>query len=128
MYATELFSNVDITVSGNELIIKVQENPIINKIGFEGNKRVNDETITAQISLKPRSVYTKAKVQADVLVIQDLYRKNGRYAASVEPKMVVLDQNRVDLVFEIDEGQKASVKKIFFIGNKRFDSETLRKL
>lgn len=127
MYETELFSNVNISVDGNTLVIKVQENPIINKIGFEGNKRITDETITGEISLKPRSVYTKSKVQSDVLTIQDLYRKSGRYATSVEPKIVSLDQNRVDLVFEIDEGKKASVKKIYFIGNKLFNSETLRK-
>lgn len=127
MYATELFSNVSITMEYNTLVIKVQENPIINKIGFEGNKRITDETITGQILLKPRSVYTKSKVQSDVLTIQDLYRKSGRYATTVEPKIVTLDQNRVDLVFEIDEGSKASVKKIFFIGNKRFSSDTLRK-
>ena len=127
MYETELFSNIDVDMEGSTLVVKVQENPIINKIGFEGNKRVNDETINGQIQLKPRSVYTKSKIQSDVLSIQDLYRKNGRYSASVEPKIVTLDQNRVDLIFEIDEGKKASVKKIYFIGNKRFSSDTLRK-
>lgn len=128
MYGTEMFSNINVDMSGSTLVVTVQENPIINKIGFEGNKRVNDDTINAQISLKPRSVYTKAKVQADVLVIQDLYRKNGRYAAKVEPKIVMLDQNRVDMVFEIDEGNKASVKRIYFVGNKKFSGDKLRKI
>lgn len=128
MYSTELFSSIDVGMSGNTLVVKIQENPIVNKIGYEGNKRVNDETINAAISLKPRSVYTKSKVQADVLVIQDLYRKNGRFAAKVEPKIVTLDQGRVDMVFEIDEGNKASVKKIYFIGNKKFSGKKLREV
>jgi outer membrane protein insertion porin family len=128
MYATELFSNISMNMEGSTLVVKIQENPIVNKIAFEGNKRVNDDAINAQIALKPRSVYTKSKVQSDVLLIQDLYRKSGRYSTKVEPKIVMLDQNRVDLVFEIEEGEKASVKKIYFIGNKKFDSEKLRKI
>jgi len=128
MYATELFSNITVGMEGSALVVKFQENPVINKIGFEGNKRINDDTINTQISLKPRAVYTKSKVQSDVLLIQDLYRKSGRYSTKVEPKIVMLDQNRVDLVFEIEEGEKASVKKIYFTGNKKFDSEKLRKV
>lgn len=128
MYSTELFSNITVDIEGSTLIVKVQENPVINKIAFEGNKRINDDAITAQILLRPRSVYTKSKIQSDVLLIQDLYRKSGRYSTSIEPKVVILEQNRVDVVFEINEGNKASVKKIYFIGNKKFNSETLRKI
>ncbi len=125
MFDTGLFSDVSISREGNNLVVKVAENPIINKIAFEGNKRINDESIKSEISLQPRSVYTRSQVQSDTKKIQDLYRKSGRFAATVDPKIVKLDQNRVNLVFEINEGKKTSVSKIYFIGNKRFDDAKL---
>lgn len=128
LYSTELFSNINAEMAGSTLIFKVQENPIVNRVAFEGNKRINDEVIKGQISIVPRSVYTKSKIQSDVLVIQDLYRKSGRYSARVEPKIVQLDKNRVDVVFEIKEGKKATVGHIYFIGNKNFSSHDLRRV
>ena len=89
---------------GDALIVRVVENPVINRIAFEGNQRLSDQSLNDEIQLRPRVVYTREKVQSDVKRILDLYRRNGRFAATVEPKVIPLEQNRVDLVFEIDEG------------------------
>ncbi len=110
---------------GNALIVRVVENPVINRIAFEGNKKLKDETLLSEIQLKPRTVYTRQKVQSDVARLLDLYRRNGRFAATVEPKIVQLPQNRVDLVFEINEGDFTGVKSISFIGNRHFSSNKL---
>ena len=102
------------------------ENPIINRIAFEGNKRLDDKVLEAEIQLRPRVVYTRARVQNAVSRILELYRRNGRFAATVEPKIIELDQNRVDLVFEINEGPSTGVGGINFIGNEQFSDSTLR--
>ena len=126
LYASGLFSDVSITRSASTLVIKVVENPLINKIVFEGNKRIKEDTLSTEISLKPRSVYTRSKLQDDVDRIQGLYQKNGRFATNIQPKIIQLDQNRVDLIFEIDEGKKTTIGKIRFIGNNFFDSKELK--
>ena len=128
LYATELFADVVITggETGN-IVITVQENPVINRIVLEGNKRLKDEKITPEIQLKPREIFTRSKVRADVDRIIELYKRQGRFAARVEPKMVQLDQNRVDLVFEIYEGPVSKVRKINVIGNNNFGDDRLRK-
>ena len=95
------------------------ENPVINQVAFEGNSEVDNATLRDEVQLKPRSVFTRAKVQADVQRILDVYRRQGRFAATVEPKMIELEQNRVNLVFEINEGGATKVKGINFIGNRR---------
>jgi outer membrane protein insertion porin family len=126
LFATGLFDDVAIDRQGDALVVKVVENPIINRIAFEGNKRLDDKTLEAEIQLRPRVVYTRARVQNAVSRILELYRRNGRYAARVEPKIIELDQNRVDLVFEINEGPVTGVAGIAFIGNERFSDSTLR--
>ncbi len=126
LFATGLFTDVTLRREGNALIVHVVENPVINRIAFEGNKKLKDDTLLSEIQLKPRTVYTRQKVQSDVARLLDLYRRNGRFAATVEPKIVQLEQNRVDLVFEINEGDFTGVKSISFVGNHRFDSDTLR--
>ncbi len=126
LYATGLFDDVAITPQGNILVIDVVENPIINRIAFEGNLRLDDETLEAEVQLRPRVVYTRARVQSAVTRILELYRRNGRFAATVEPKVIQLDQNRVDLVFEINEGPLTGVGGITFIGNEEFSDSTLR--
>jgi outer membrane protein insertion porin family len=128
LFASGLFSDVSFARSGSQIIIKVVESPIINKVSFEGNKRITSEILTGEISLSPRSVYTKGKVQEDTNKIQEAYRRSGRYDVTVNPKVVELDQNRVNLIFEINEGKKATVKKINFIGNHYFDNEQLKKV
>lgn len=125
MYETGLFADIKISMRNGSLLITIEENPVVNKIGFEGNKRVKDADILKEITLQSRSVYTRGKVQADVKRIQSLYRKTGRYSVDIEPKIVMLDQNRVDVVFEINEGKKTTVSKIFFTGNKVFDDSRL---
>ncbi|MDF2495534.1 MAG: bamA [Sphingomonas sp.] len=127
LYASDLFA--DVTVAGAEtgdIILRVRENPIINRVILEGNKRLKDDKITKEIKLKPRQVFTRTAVRQDVARIVELYRRQGRFGASVEPKMVSLDQNRVDVVFEISEGPKSKVRQINIIGNEVFDDDKLR--
>ncbi|WP_395000290.1 outer membrane protein assembly factor BamA [Sphingomonas sp.] len=128
LYATELFS--DVVISGTDtgdLIMTVRENPVINRIVLEGNKRLKSDKITPEIKLAPRQIFTRSKVRADVDRIIELYKRQGRFAATVEPKTVQLDQNRVDLVFEISEGDKSKVRAINIIGADHFPVGKLRK-
>ena len=117
LFATGLFADVTFRRDGNVLVVLVAENPIVNKIAFEGNKKLESNKLTDEIQIKPRTVYTRTRIQADVDRILELYRRAGRYSARVEPKVVVLDQNRVDLVFEVDEGPRTPVSRINFVGN-----------
>jgi outer membrane protein insertion porin family len=128
LYATQLFA--DVTSSGAEtgnLVINVRENPVINRIILEGNKRLKDDKITPEIKLAPRQIFTRSAVRADVDRILELYRRQGRFAARVDPKIVQLDQNRVDVVFEIYEGDLAKVRAINILGNTHFPDGRLRK-
>jgi outer membrane protein insertion porin family len=128
LFATGLFADVSITRSGTTLVVNVVENPVINRIAFEGNKRVGDSTLAAEVTLRPRVVFTRSKVQNDVKRILDVYRVNGRFAATVEPKIIQLEQNRADLVFEIDEGPLTKVENIRFVGNKVMSDKDLRQV
>ena len=128
LFATGLFADVTIRREGDALIVQVVENPIINRIAFEGNKKISDETLNAEVQLRPRVVYTRTRVQNDVKRILEVYRRSGRFAATVEPKVIPLPQNRVDLVFEINEGAVTGVQRITFIGNRVFDSDRLREV
>jgi outer membrane protein insertion porin family len=126
LFATGLFADVTFRRDGNVLVVLVAENPIVNKIAFEGNKKLESNKLTDEIQIKPRTVYTRTRIQADVDRILELYRRAGRYSARVEPKVVVLDQNRVDLVFEVDEGPRTPVSRINFVGNHAYDGDDLR--
>jgi outer membrane protein insertion porin family len=126
LFATGLFADVNLRRDGNNLVVTVVENPIINKLAFEGNSRISDDSLSNEVQLKPRQVYTQTRVQADVKRILDLYRRSGRFAATVDPKVIKLDQNRVNLVFEINEGDVTQVERIDFVGNKHFSDSTLR--
>lgn len=126
LFATELFSDVQIRNEAGKVTIQVTENPVINRIILEGNKRLKSEKILPEIKLAARQIFTRSKVRADVARIIELYKRQGRFAASVEPKMVMLEQNRVDIVFEINEGPKSKVRKINIIGNEAFDDGELR--
>jgi outer membrane protein insertion porin family len=128
LYATQLFA--DATIGGTEtgdLVINVRENPVINRIVLEGNKRIKDDKISPEIKLAPRQIFTRSAVRSDVERILELYRRQGRFAARVDPKIVQLDQNRVDVVFEIHEGDLSKVRAINILGNKSFSDERLRK-
>lgn len=126
LYSTGLFSDVQIDNQGGVVVIAVQENPVINQVVFEGNSEVENNTLSSEVQLKPRSIYTRAKVQADAQRILDVYRRQGLFAASVEPQIIELEQNRVNLVFEITEGVATKVKGINFIGNRAFSDSQLR--
>jgi outer membrane protein insertion porin family len=126
LFATGLFADVNFRRDGDNLVVTVVENPIINKLAFEGNDRIDDDQLNQEVQLKPRQVYTQTRVQADVKRILDLYRRSGRFAATVDPKVIKLDQNRVNLVFEINEGDVTQVERIDFVGNKQFSDSTLR--
>lgn len=128
LFATGLFADVTMRRSGDDLIVSVVENPIINRVAFEGNKKLETDKLEKEIQLKPRIVFTKAKVQADVQRIIDLYRRSGRFAATVNPKVVQLPQNRVDLIFEINEGSVTGISRINFIGNEHFGDGKLREV
>ncbi len=104
LYATGLFSDVHMQRQGDALVVHVVENPVINRIQFEGNSKLTDDNLNNEVQLRPRLVFTREKVQADVVRILELYRRSGHFAATVQPKVIELPQNRVDLVFEIDEG------------------------
>lgn len=126
LFATGLFSDVDVSMNNGVARITVRENPIVHNIYFEGNKKLSDETLLKEVLLKPRMVYTQNKLQNDATRLQDVYKRNGRFGATVVPKIVEKDQNRVDVVFEITEGDQTTIKKINFIGNKDFSSDELR--
>src|SRR5262245_26604007 len=126
LFASGLFADVSLRREGDDLVVTVVENPIINRLAFEGNSRIKDEELQNEVQLRPRVVYTATKVQADAKRILDIYRRSGRFAATVEPKVIPLDQNRVDLVFEIHEGDITEVRRIDFVGNTVFSDSDLR--
>ena len=126
LYASGLFTDVRIREAGGRLIVTVVEAPVINKVAFEGNKRVKDEQLRGEIQSKPRGTLARAMVQADVHRIVEVYRRAGRHDVRVDPKIVELANNRVDLVFEIRDGEKTAVKEINFAGNRNFSTRQLR--
>ena len=126
LFGTELFADVKIRDDNGNLTIDVVENPVINRIVLEGNKRIKEEKILPEIKMAARQIYTRSKVRADVARIIELYRRQGRFAAVVDPKLVKLDQNRVDIVYEISEGPKSKVRQINIIGNDKFSDGRLR--
>lgn len=126
LFATGLFSDVDVQMRNGTLLINVEENPIVHDVYFEGNDKLDDDVLKTEIMLKPRTVYTQSKAQNDADRLLDVYKRNGRFGATVTPKIIKRDQNRVDVVFEIDEGAKTLVQKINFIGNERYSSDDLK--
>ncbi len=127
LFRTGLFADVSIEPRDGNVLIRVIENPIINRVIFEGNRSLKEDKITDEIEAEPRALFTRAAVQSDVQRIIELYRQSGRFAATVTPKIVQQPQNRVDLVFEITEGPVTGVKQINFIGNNEFSDRVLRK-
>jgi len=127
LFNTGLFADVAMEMQpDNSLLITVLENPIVNRVILEGNRRVKADKINEEVKLAARAVFTRAKAQADVQRIIEVYRRGGRFAATVTPKITPLEQNRVDVIYEIDEGPKTGVAKINFVGNRNFTSGELR--
>jgi outer membrane protein insertion porin family len=126
LFATGLFQDVRIRRDGAAVVITIVENPIVNQVAFEGNKEIDEASLTSEVQLKARAVYTRARVQADVQRILDLYRRQGMYAAQVDPKIINIDNNRINVVFEINEGPSTKVRSINFLGNYAFSDSQLR--
>ncbi|MBX3478599.1 MAG: outer membrane protein assembly factor BamA [Brevundimonas sp.] len=123
---TGLFADVQLMVQNGDLVVHIAENPIINQVIFEGNNALRDDKLREEVTIRPRGIYTRAKIQEDVGSLVELYRLSGRISATVTPKLVQLEQNRVDVVFEIDEGPETGIENITFLGNEAFSDSDLR--
>jgi outer membrane protein insertion porin family len=124
---TGLFQDVRINRgAGGQIIVSVVENPVIGRIAFEGNKKIKDEQLTAEVQSKARGTFSRAMVQSDTLRIAEIYRRSGRYDVRVTPEIIEQPNNRVDLIFTVEEGAKTGVKSIEFIGNNAFSAYRLR--
>ena len=126
LFRTDLFADVKLNFLNGDLTIVVVENPIINKVVFEGNSGLKEDKLRDEVTIRPRGIFTKAKVQSDIQRIIELYRRSGRISATVTPKIVELPQRRVDLIFEINEGAKSGVLGVNFLGNKEYSDNDLR--
>ena len=126
LFMTGFFSDVKIHTEGSIVVIEVEENPIINRIAYEGNKKLRDEQIKEEIQIKPREILSRAKIQSAQQRILEMYRAMGRFAATVEPKVIKLDDNRCDVVFEITEGETTYIRNVNFVGNQRFTKSKLK--
>ena len=126
LVATGLFADVRISHAGGRLVVTVVENPVINRVAFEGNKKAKDEQLKAEVQSKPRGTLSRPTVQADVQRIIEIYHRSGRFDVTVDPKIIELPNNRVDLVFEINEGDKTGVKDIRFVGTQAYSSSRLK--
>lgn len=127
LYATGLFSNVELQQQGGRLVIQVQENPSINRINFEGNSVLDDDELLAVINSRPRRAYTRGAAEADAQLVIEAYRLSGRYGAEVKPVIIEQSDNRVDLVFEVFEGEVTEVQAITFVGNSEISDRRLRR-
>lgn len=128
IYETGFYSDVSLDDNKGSITIHVKENPSINQVLFEGNDKIEKEDLEKEITVKSRSIYTKSKVQNDLKRLLDVYRRSGRYSAEITPQVIPLENNRVNLVYNIVEGPKALIEKITFIGNDSYDSNTLSKI
>jgi outer membrane protein insertion porin family len=126
LYATGLFSDVHISHAGGRVVIVVAENPVINQVAFEGNKKAKDEQLKAEVQSKPRGTLSKPTVQADVQRIIEIYHRSGRFDVSVTPQIIELPNNRVNLVFEVKEGPKTGIKEIRFVGAHAYSYSRLK--
>src|SRR3954452_11633424 len=123
---TGLFQDVRISQAGGRVIVTVVENPVIGRVAFEGNKKVKDEQLTAEVQSKPRGTLSRPMVQSDAQRIAEIYRRSGRYDVRVTPEVIEQPNNRVDLIFTVQEGAKTGVKSIEFVGNVAFSSYRLK--
>jgi outer membrane protein insertion porin family len=128
LYATGLFSNVEMNFSGGEVTLKVSENPLVNRVAFEGNDEIDSKRLEEIIGLKPRAIYSPAKVQADVQTLQAAYRSRGMFTTQVKAQLIQRDQNRVDVIYVVDEGKKTRISSINFVGNSKYDDADLREV
>ena len=126
LYKTGYYEDVKIFKSDNVIFITVKENPIIDLVSIEGNKEITDDLILEEIETKSRNVFSTDQIKSDSDKIQTLYKRLGYFSTFVEPKMIKVDDSRVNIVFEVFEGKEARIKKINFINNKVFSDSTLK--
>jgi outer membrane protein insertion porin family len=122
---TELFSSVKIFQKNKIIVVEVVENPIIYETKFIGNKKIDEEVLLSEVSLKKRGVFSKSRLEGDIKRINEIYVKSGRFLTQIEPKIIPKDKNRIELIYEINEGPKANIGEIYFIGNKEFSDREL---
>jgi len=108
------------------LVVKVVENKIVNRIAFEGNKKLTDDLLRPELQLRPRGIFTPALAQSDRQRILDLYARKGRFGTTVTPKIIDVGQNRVDVIFEINDGDTSLIGRIAFVGNQAYSESALR--
>ncbi|MEM9127492.1 MAG: POTRA domain-containing protein, partial [Pseudomonadota bacterium] len=123
-----VFETVEFEPSGNTLIIRVTEFPTINTISFEGNRRLNDEALSAVVETAPRRVFNPDQAERDANAIASAYAQQGRIAARVTPRIIRRSENRVDLIFEVTEGGVVEVERISFVGNRAYSDRRLRQV
>jgi outer membrane protein insertion porin family len=128
LYASGLFQDVHITQSGGRVVVTVVEAPVIDRLAFEGNNKIKDEQLQEEIQSKARGTLSRATVAADAQRIIEVYHRNGRFDVQVVPKIIERPNNRVDLIFEIKEGEKTGVKTIIFVGNHAFSDYRLKEV
>ena len=126
LFNTNLFSNIEISFEENILNISLKENPTINLVKFSGNSKIKDEDLLIEISLKERSVYSRSKVKKDTERMLSLYQRSGRLSTEIIPKVEMLDNNRLNLTYEIEESDVAEVSKIVILGNNVFSSSKIK--
>ncbi len=128
LFATGLFRDVQVRREGSRVVVEVQENPIVSRVAFEGNRKISDDVLRGEVQMRSRAVFTPQAVQADRQRLQELYARRGRFGAVVEPKLIQLDQNRVDVVYEIQEGDVALIARINFVGNREYSDTRLKEV
>jgi outer membrane protein insertion porin family len=128
LYATGLFQDVRLDRQGNTLVVHVVENPLVDRVAFEGNHKVDDDTLRPEMQLKSRAVYTPALAEADRRKILDLYAQKGYYDATVTAQVIRLPQNRVNVVYQINDGPSTLISKIAFVGNHAFSEDRLSEI
>ncbi len=128
LFATGLFRDVRIARDGGRVVVEVAENPIVNRVAFEGNRKISDDVLRGEVQIRGRAVFTPQAAQADRQRILELYARRGRFGAVVEPKIIELDQNRVDVVYEIQENEAALVARINFVGNRAYSDSRLKEV
>ena len=128
LFATGLFKDVRVSRQGDRILVQVEENPIVSRVAFEGNSKLSDDVLRNETQLRSRSVFTAQAAQADRNRLLEIYARRGRLSATVEPKIIQLDQNRVDVVYEISEGDVALISRINFVGNRSFSDSRLKEI
>jgi len=128
LLASGLFQDVRISHTGDRVVVTVVENPVINRVAFEGNKNVKDDQLRGELQSKPAGPLSRPTVQADVVRVTDIFRRSGRFNVRVEPKIIELPNQRVDLIFEVHEGERTGIKKIVIVGNKAYSTQRLKQV